>query len=190
PPAAAPAFSAKLAELPTHVPPKDTFVVHRVRRGETLSTIARRHGTSVSAIVRANNLRSRNRIRTGQSLKIPSRGAAVDLSRPIATGNQVASLSHSVRRGDSLWKLASRYGTTVDRIKRDNGLRSDRLYVGQRLRINTGIPEGSRTYSVRRGDTVGKIAKAHKVSLSSMLRANGLSSSSKIYPGQTLVIPN
>ena len=95
-----------------------------------------------------------------------------------------------MRRGESLWKLASRYGTTVDRIKRDNGLRSDRLYVNQRLRIHTGIPEGSRTYAVRRGDTVGKIAKAHKVSLHAVLRANGLSSSSKIYPGQALIIPN
>ena len=95
-----------------------------------------------------------------------------------------------MRRGDSLWKLASRYGTTVDRIKRDNSLRNDRLHVGQRLRISTGIPEGSRTYAVRRGDTVGKIAKAHRVSVNSMLRANGLSSRSKIYPGQTLIIPN
>ncbi len=95
-----------------------------------------------------------------------------------------------MRRGDSLWKLASRYGTTVDRIKRDNGLRSDRLYVGQRLRINTGIPPGSRTYSVRRGDTVGKIARAHRVSINSVLRANGLSRSSTIYPGQVLIIPN
>ena len=190
PPTAAPGFATKLAELPAYTPPRDSYATHRVRRGETLSTIARRHGTSVNAIVRANNLRSRNRIRIGQRLKIPSRGVAISSSTPIATGSQAASLTHSVRRGDSLWKLASRYGTTVDRIKRDNGLRSDRLHVGQRLRVNTGIPEGSRTYSVRRGDTVGKIAKAHRVSVNSMLRVNGLSSRSKIYPGQTLIIPN
>ena len=190
PPTAAPAFATRLAELPAYVPPKDTYAFHRVRRGETLSKIARRHGTSVSAIVRANNLRSRNRIRTGQRLKIPTRGATVRAAAPIATGSQAATLTHSVRRGDSLWKLASRYGTTVDRIKRDNGLRNDRLHIGQRLRINTGIPEGSRTYSVRRGDTVGKIAKAHRISLNSVLRANGLTKSSTIYPGQTLIIPN
>jgi membrane-bound lytic murein transglycosylase D len=190
PAAAAPTFEAKLAELAPYVPPKDTYVVHRVRRGETLSTIARRHGTSVSAIVRANNLRSRHRIQSGQRLKIPSRGATVRASTSIATGGQAATLSHRVRRGDSLWKLASRYGTTVDRIKRDNGLRGDRLYVGQRLVINTGIPSGSRTYAVRRGDTVGKIARAHRVSLNSVLRANGLSRSSTIYPGQVLIIPN
>ena len=64
------------------------------------------------------------------------------------------------------------------------------MTVGQTLRINTGVPPGSKTYAVRRGDTVGKIAKAHRVSLNSVLRANGLSKSSTIYPGQVLVIPN
>ena len=107
----------------------------------------------------------------------------------IASGDQAASLTHKVRRGDSLWKLASRYGTTVDRIKRDNGLRGDRLVVGQRLTINSGVPAGARTYSVRRGDTIGKIARAHRTSLNAVLRANGLSRSSTIYPGQVLIIP-
>jgi len=190
PPTAAPTFVTRLAEMPPYVPPESTYVTHRVRRGETLSTIARRHGSSVNSIVRANNLRSAHRISIGQRLKIPSRGATVRATTAIATGSQPASLKHTVRRGESLWKLASRYGTTVDRIKKDNGLRNDRLYVNQRLRINTGIPEGSLTYSVRRGDTVGKIARAHRVSINSVLRANGLSSSSKIYPGQALVIPN
>jgi len=190
PPTAAPTFATKLAELPAYVPPRNTYKTHRVRRGETLSTIARRHGTSINSIMRANNLRSRNRIRTGQRLKIPLRGATVRASTPAAAGSQPATLTHRVRRGDSLWKLASRYGTTVDRIKRDNGLRSDRLHVGQFLRVNTSSPKGSGTYAVRRGDTVGKIAKAHRISLNSILRANGLSSSSKIYPGQVLIIPN
>jgi membrane-bound lytic murein transglycosylase D len=190
PVAVAPTFNTKLAELPAYVPPQDTFVVHRVRRGETLSGIARRYRTSVNAIMRTNNLRSRNRIQQGQRLKIPQRGGTPRPSPTVATSGKARSLTHTVRRGDSLWKLASRYGTTVDRIKRDNSLRGDRLYVGQSLRINSGVPSGSRTYAVRRGDTIGKIAKAHRVSLNAVLRANGLSRSSTIYPGQVLVIPN
>ena len=189
PPVVAPVFETRLAGLPAYVPPRDAFVVYRVRRGETLSRIARRPGTSVNAIVRANNLRSRNRIWPGQRLKIPQRGGTARAVAAIATGGQAATRTHNVRRGDSLWKLASRYGTTVDRIKRDNGLRGDRLYVGQRLTINTGIPSGSRTYSVRKGDTIGKIARAHNASLNSILRVNSLSRSSTIYPGQVLIIP-
>jgi membrane-bound lytic murein transglycosylase D len=188
PVAVAPTFSTKLASLPTYVPPETTYVVHRVRRGETLSAIAVRYRSSVSAIVNANNLRSRNRIQIGQRLKVPSRGAASASSTKVASGSP-SSITHRVRRGESLWKLASRYGTTVDRIKRDNGLRGDRLYVGQNLRINTGTSGGSRTYAVRKGDTVGKIARAHRVSLNAVLRANGLTRSSTIYPGQVLVIP-
>jgi len=194
PPAAAPGFQAKLDSMSAYVPPKDQYVVHRVRSGETLSTIARRYGSSVNKIVSANNLRSRNRIRAGQRLKIPSRYAPTRTggsSRPVAVATgPAAEHTHVVRSGDSLWKLASRYGTTVDRIKRDNGLRNDRLTVGQKLKVNTGIPPGSRTYAVRRGDTLGKIAKRHRVSLNSVLQANGLSSRSTIYPGQMLVIPN
>jgi membrane-bound lytic murein transglycosylase D len=188
PVAVAPTFETTLASLPAYVPPREMYVTHRVRRGQTLSTIARRYGTSVNAIVRANNLRSRHRIRAGQRLKIPTRGAPVPPA--IASGGQATSTTYRVRRGDNLWKLASRYGTTVERIKRDNGLTSDRLAIGQRLQINTGIPAGSGTYTVRRGDTVGKIAQAHRVSLGSVLRANGLSRSSTIYPGQVLIIPN
>jgi membrane-bound lytic murein transglycosylase D len=190
PPTAAPAFSIRLAELAAYVPPKDSFTTHRVRSGETLSTIARRHGSSINAIVAANNLRSRNRIRAGQRLKIPHRGASVrTVASSVQDGKSTSSV-HTVRRGDSLWKLASRYGTTVDRLKRDNSLRSDRLTVGQKLRVNSGIPAGSRTYAVRRGDTIGKIARAHRVSLDAVLHTNGLSRSSTIHPGQLLIIPN
>ena len=184
----APVFEAKLAALPPYVPPRETFTRHRVRRGETLSTIARRYRSSVTAIARANNLRSRHRIRVGQSLKIPQRGGA----RPavVARSGSGSSWHHTVRRGDSLWSLASRYGTPVARIRRDNGLRGDRLAVGQKLKIETGAAvAGSRSYTVRRGDTIGRIARARNVSVDALLRANGLSRKSTIYPGQVLRFP-
>jgi membrane-bound lytic murein transglycosylase D len=186
---AAPAFDQTLAALPTYVPPPEqTYVRHRVRPGETLSTIARRYRTSVGAIVKANHLRSRHRIAIGQRLKIPQRGGRGYVRA--ATSAKAASFTHAVRRGDSLWSLASRYGTTVDRIRTDNGLRSDRLAVGQKLRIETGVPAGSRSYTVRRGDTIGRIAKSQKVPLDRLLAANGLSRSSTIYPGQVIRFPD
>jgi membrane-bound lytic murein transglycosylase D len=178
-------FETKLAELPAYAPPPEfSYARHRVRRGETLSTIARRHRTTVARIVRANRLRSRNQIRAGQILKIPRRGSAAVL----ATDRSYAgsSLTHAVRRGDSLWRLASRYGTTIDRIKRDNGLRGNELAVGQKLRIETERAGGDGSYTVRRGDTIGRIAAARNVSIDRLLRANGLGRSSTIYPGQVI----
>ena len=180
----------KVVALPAYVPPPElTFTRYRVRRGDTLSTIARRHRTTVTALVKANKLGSRNRIRAGQRLKIPQRGGwtpAVSANR--ASGSKLA--THTVRSGDSLWLLASRYGSTVDRIKRDNGLRSDRLAVGQKIKIQTGSATGARSYTVRKGDSVGRIAQTQNTSVDRLLRANGLSRSSKIFPGQVIQLPN
>lgn len=187
---AAASFETALAALPTYAPPpEDTFRRHRVRRGETLSTIARRYRTSVARIARANNLRSRHKIRVGQRLKIPQRGGS---SRKTSAVPAKASGSshHTVRPGDSLWKLASRYDTTVDRIKRDNRLRSERLAIGQRLKIESGPATESRRYTVRGGDTIASIAKRHGISVNAMLNANGLSRTSTIHPGQVLRFPN
>jgi LysM repeat protein len=99
-------------------------------------------------------------------------------------------VTHTVRQGDSLWLLASRYGNTVDRIKRDNQLRSNRLTVGQKIEIRTGNAAGSRTYTVQSGDSVGRIAQAQNLSIQKILRANSLSRSSRIYPGQIIQLPN
>jgi len=70
------AILAVVDSLPKWSPPKASYVVHRVRRGETLSTIAMRYRTSIQRIVEANNLRSGRMIRIGQRLKIPLRSAS------------------------------------------------------------------------------------------------------------------
>ena len=128
-----------------------------------------------------NNLRSANRLSIGQALHVPDR-------RPGGTSGGSSEITYNVRRGDSLWTLANRYGTTVDRIKRDNSLSSDTLRTGQGLVIRTGTV-GTGTYIVRGGDTLGKIADSNGVSLRSLLSANGLSSRSTIYPVQRLALP-
>ena len=73
PPGSREAILAAAAALPKWSPPKSSFVVHRVRRGETLSTIAVRYHSSVNRIMEANNLKSGRVIRAGQKLKIPLR---------------------------------------------------------------------------------------------------------------------
>ncbi len=105
---------------------------YRVRRGDTLSTIARRFGTSVGAIQRANGLRSPHRIRQGQRLLIPPGRSG--------HGTRIATVIHVVRRGETLSKIARRYGVAVSTIMAANNLRSpDRIYVGQRLRVPSRV---------------------------------------------------
>ena len=95
-------------------------VRHTVKRGDTLSELADKYGTSVSSIKRLNNLRG-NTIRVGQRLTI-------DASRKPA-------VIHVVRTGDNLTTIARRYNSSVSGIRSSNNLRSSRIYPGQRLTI-------------------------------------------------------
>jgi len=101
--------------------------------GDNLFRIALRHGTTVSALVRANGLRSPDRIYAGQRLTIASPVGRTGTSGALGPG------AHLVRAEDNLFRIALRYGTTVPALVRANGLRSpDKIFVGQRLVIPTG----------------------------------------------------
>ncbi|MBN1139211.1 MAG: LysM peptidoglycan-binding domain-containing protein [Anaerolineae bacterium] len=106
---------------------------HTVSRGETLSAIAARYGTTVAALVRANGLASANMIYVGQRLTIPGGGSAG------SSGGSQQGTAYTVRRGDTLASIASRYGTTAWAIASANGLaNANYIYPGQRLRIPAG----------------------------------------------------
>jgi membrane-bound lytic murein transglycosylase D len=184
---------AALVSLPVSHLPQRAYIYHRVRSGQTLSTIARRYRTSIRSIMRANNMR-RTLIRVGQRLKIPQRGyttvarASTRPSAPPASGN------HYVRKGDSLWIIARRYGTTVQEIKSLNHMRSNHLVIGQILKIpgfkTQPLPDTNKlsVYSVKNGDSPYTIAAKHNMALERLLTINRLTSRSKIYPGQKLYI--
>jgi LysM repeat protein len=107
--------------------------MHVVQWGDTIWGIARSHGSSVGAIMRANGLRS-DRIYVGQRLTIPFASGRVPT--PQRPGREVV----VVRWGDTLWGIAQRYGTTVSALMRANRLHSYRIFVGQRLVIPVGSP--------------------------------------------------
>jgi membrane-bound lytic murein transglycosylase D len=180
---------AAFETVPRWVPPEATYVIHYVRRGETVSGIASRYRTSVSAIARLNRLSRNYLIRPGQRLKVPARGGVTYASSsPRTLTKQGEKLVYSVKRGDSLYLIASAFNTTVRNIKELNNLRSNIIHVGQKLIIQSGSPEGTSLYMVRRGDTPYSIARKYGMSLNELLNLNGLSSRSKIYPGQKLWI--
>ncbi len=183
------------------------FLLHRVRRGDTLSEIAHRYGTSISTIKRANGLRS-SRIRIGQVLKVPPHResrpgpitVAIGESKPSLTREQRKALElergsdrvHLVRSGDTLSEIAQRYHVSVSALRNANGLRSSSIRVGQSLTIPGAAGDlaaaSPRSHEVRRGQTLISISKRYGVSVDALKRANGLTSST-IRAGDTLRVP-
>jgi membrane-bound lytic murein transglycosylase D len=169
------------------IPPEATYSIHYVRRGEIVGGIARRYRTSISAIARLNRLNRRYTIYPGQRLKIPGRYASSSSSaRSRELVREGEKLVYVVKRGDSLYQIASSFNTSVAEIKRRNNLKSNTLQVGQKLTIQTGNLSGATQYTVRSGDTPYEIAKKFGMNLNVLLTLNGLNSRSKIYPGQKL----
>ncbi|MCG6228262.1 N-acetylmuramoyl-L-alanine amidase [Vibrio furnissii] len=162
---------------------------HKVQRGESLSVIANKYGTGVEAIVQTNKLKSNN-LAVGQILTIPggSRGPVhvPVVSNPVET----ETVTHVVKSGDYLGKLASTYKVSVDAIKRENNLRSDTLKLGQKLKITVSLKDKPlRKHTVARGEFLGKIASKYNVSVQSIREANKLRSDN-LAVGQVLIIPN
>lgn len=101
---------------------------------------------------------------------------------------------YMVRPGDTLGAIARYYGTTIAAIKAANGLTSNTIYVGQRLRIPAPVSAHqtgcSGMYMVMAGDTLSSIASHFGVNTYALAQANGISNASQIYVGQRICIPN
>jgi len=111
-----------------------------VRPGDSLWLIAARTSTTVNQLRAANGL-ANDLINVGQRLQIPGEKGEVASLSAAPTMTEVSTplqeVTHTVRRGDTLWQLANRYGSSVSQIQRDNGLKGNRLQIGQILLISS-----------------------------------------------------
>ena len=119
---------------------------------------------------------------------------ALSKARPVTSSFELASdgvMIYRVRRGDTVGKIAARFGSSIGSIQRSNGLGDANLIVpGQRLRIpGAGASTRSRRYRVRSGDTLAAIANRFQTSLRELIQANGLSNPNRIFLGQVILIP-
>jgi LysM repeat protein/flagellar hook assembly protein FlgD len=150
--------------------------------GDTLWKIASKFNTTSSEIVTLNNLDPNQYLYVGQKLKVPA---------PAPQPEQPAATTYAVVSGDTLWKIAQKFGVTPQAIVDANKLNpSAYLYVGQKLIIPVVAQPTITTYTVVSGDTLWKIARKFGVTAQAIVDANKLNPSAYLYVGQKLIIPS
>ena len=188
------AFIAKLDTIKTSYSAPKRYAFHRVRRGETLSSIARKYHISIRTIRALNNIGRTNLIVAGKRLKVPysETSAKIAKIKPIVIppGEKI---KYKVKSGDNLWIIARRYNTTTRKIMTASGISNTYLHINQILYIPSPkstqiLEEGMSNYWVKSGDSPFLIAKNHNMSLKRFLTLNCLTKYSKIYPGQKLLV--
>lgn len=211
---------------------KKPFTIHIVSSGESLWKVSKKYGVEINDITRYNNLNVKEQLLIGQNLVIPvnSQGEpkeehniyhivepgdslwkiaqqynttvqkiaelnnidpnqylSIDQKLIIKTNKDstITGITHVVLPGDTLWEIAEKYNTTIEKIVNANNLKEeDYLFVGQKLII----PKTPITYIVKPGDSLWKIAQSHNTTVDSISILNEIDQNDDIYPGQQLII--
>ncbi|SIT69254.1 C40 family peptidase [Edaphobacillus lindanitolerans] len=195
---------------------------YKVKSGDSLWKIATEHKLSVSEIKKINNLSS-DIIFPGQNLslsgtyKAPANNQSkqqTSTAKPASSASAASGSVYTVKRGDTLSRIAANNGMSVANIKKLNNLKGDLILVGQKLKLSSSastssstsakapaqtskpsspakapakLATGSQTYRVVSGDTLSKIAARHKTTVKNLQALNNLSGTT-IYVGQTLKV--
>ena len=167
--------TGQLLKIPSALLPESTYTV---KKGDSLYSIANKYNTTVDELKRINNLTS-NILSIGQILKLPSDKAS-DVE------NEENTISYTVQKGDSLYSIARKYDTTIDRIKDLNNLTTNLLSIGQVLLIPTDTNLET-TYTVQKGDSLYSIAKKYDTTVDRLKQLNNLKSN-LLSIGQILIV--
>ena len=167
--------TGQLLKIPSALLPESTYIV---KKGDSLYSIANKYNTTVDELKRINNLTS-NILRIGQVLKLPSDKVS-DVEKEENT------ISYTVQKGDSLYSIARKYSTTIDKIKDLNNLTTNLLSIGQVLLIPTDTNLET-TYTIQKGDSLYSIAKKYDTTVDRLKQLNNLSSN-LLSIGQMLIV--
>ena len=152
---------------------EDVGVYYTVKNGDTLYGIANKFNLSVEELKNINNLKSNN-LSIGQKLLVS--GTLKEDNSDFDT--------YIVKSGDSLWSIANKYGTSVDKLKDINKLNSNLLSLGMKLLV----PKSSNEYIVKSGDTLYSIASKYGSNVNELIKLNNLSSTN-LSIGQVIKLP-
>lgn len=156
----------------------DVGVFYTVVAGDTLYGIANKYGLTVDELKKMNNLKNNN-LTINQKLLVSGTGESNEES-----GYD----TYIVKSGDSLWSIASRYNTTVDKLKDINNLSSNLLSIGQKLLVPKTGSSSNKTYIVKSGDTLYKIAQNNGTTVTDIVNLNSLPTTN-LSIGQVLQLP-
>jgi len=168
----------EVLRIPTKEIYEEEENIYIVKKGDSLYSIANKYNTTVEELKRINNLTS-NILSIGQVLKLPSDKAS-DVE------NEENTISYTVQKGDSLYSIARKYDTTIDRIKDLNNLTTNLLSIGQVLLIPTDTNLET-TYTVKKGDSLYSIAKKYNTTVDRLKQLNNLTSN-LLSIGQILIV--
>ncbi len=189
-------FSQNMASLKTAEPrgPTASSVYsanysHKVRKGENLNKIAKKFGMSVNELKKINGLKS-SRIYVGQVLEVEE-GSYVQSTPKLSSSKKITTSIYKVRKGDTISGIATKYRISTSRLRSLNGIRGNMIRVGQKLRV-TGTPTSktskkTKTYKVRKGDSLWGISKKFGISVSNLRSKNGIHGN-KLIVGQFLKV--
>lgn len=174
----------------------NTAATYTVKSGDSLSSIANKFGTSTSTLTFINNLSNPNLIYVGQTIKLSSTTTSSTTTTNTLTSSNAG--TYTVKSGDTLSSIASKYGTSVATLTSINKLsNANLLLVGQTLKLSatsstttgkttTTSTSTSGAYTVKSGDTLSAIASKYGTTVSALASANGISNTNAIYVGQSI----
>ncbi|OPY83493.1 MAG: Membrane-bound lytic murein transglycosylase D precursor [Syntrophus sp. PtaU1.Bin005] len=196
------------------------YVSHRVKRGESIGSIARRYKVSPRRLASYNSISARRSLKSGQSIRIPIGNeesldkAPVRSAKADHSSRKGTRISYKVKPGDSISSIARKFGTSESEIKKLNGLKGKKLVLGKVIKIsrNGGDQEDlseviepkkdlkkkgkkrmsqtekRKTYMVKRGDNLSRIAQKNSIDLARLKEMNEIDDANELRPGQTLIV--
>lgn len=175
---------------------------YTVKSGDTLSGIASQYNTTVNQIVSLNQLSNPNLIYVGQVLKLKNGQTTNSSSSSSSSTATTTAGTYTVKAGDTLSAIASRYSTSSSTLASLNSLSNPNLiYVGQVLKVSSNASTSSSTsssanstvttaasYTVKAGDTLSAIAAKYGTTYQALASANSISNPNDIYVGQVIKV--
>jgi len=201
------------SDKPRFIAEKPDYIRHKVKRGETITSIARKYHVSTSAIKSNNRIKKKNWLYRGQILKIPTRSKRSYAGSSVKQPSSSFTAKYKVRKGDTLLSVAHRHNLSLSEIRRLNNLKSDKIFVGQILKVakkkrDDEVKEvarkskidkkvlsskdldklGTNKYIVTKGDNLYSIARKNDINVSKLMELNKISPNETLLPGQILTI--